>query len=129
MKRLKEMTVLLVDDDEAIRISMEYFFRKKTLSFKTFETAELALEFLSEHGPIDIIIADYRLPRMDGVSFLRIIKEKWPTALTVMVSAYSDPKLLAQAKKLAINRLVPKPFKAATILDALNRMTQPHSAN
>jgi YesN/AraC family two-component response regulator len=117
---LKNMKVLLVDDDETIRISMAYFFKNKTAFFKAVESAELGLEAIQNDGPVDIIIADYRLPGMNGISFLDTARKICPDVLTVMITAYNSPELASKAVTHGINKLVQKPFTASTIINTLH---------
>lgn len=119
MNPLKKLKVLLVDDDETIRISMEYFFRNKTAFFMAVESAELGLEAIQRDGPVDIIIADYRLPGMNGFTFLDSARKQCPDVFTVMITAYNSPELTSKAKSQGINKLVQKPFTATTIINTL----------
>ena len=81
MTTLKDMQILLVDDDESIRSSTTYYFRKKTHAFLTVETAEEALKLI-DSLKWDIIISDYQLPGMNGIAFLDIIGRKYPEIMT-----------------------------------------------
>jgi len=119
MGDLKHMKVLLVDDDESIRTSMEYFFRKKTAVFKAVESAEIGIETLRDGGPVDIFIVDYKLPGMNGLSLLKIIRKQWPDALTVLVTAHGNPEIISKALRIGVDSFVQKPFTTRTIMDAL----------
>jgi DNA-binding NtrC family response regulator len=119
---LKKMKILLIDDDESIRISMEYFFKHKTAMFRAVESAELGMETLMAMGPVDIVIVDYKLPGMDGLSFLEIVKKNWPDILTVMITAHSNAELNLKAQKMGIDHFIQKPFTTRLILEALKRV-------
>jgi DNA-binding NtrC family response regulator len=116
---LKKMKILLVDDDESIRISMEYFFRHKTAEFRVVESAELGMKTLVEGEPVDIVIVDYKLPGMDGLSFLEIVKKQWPNVLTVMITAHGNHELALNAKKMGVDHFIQKPFSTRVILEGL----------
>ncbi|MFH0728809.1 MAG: response regulator [Pseudomonadota bacterium] len=121
MGDLIDMKVLLVDDDPSIRTSMEYYFRKKTAVFKTVESAELGIEILRDIGPVDIFIVDYKLPGMNGLSFLKVAKQKWPNARCVLITAHSSPEIISKAFKVGVNTYIQKPFTTATMKDALRK--------
>ena len=79
---LKKTKILLIDDDQYIRSSLEYYFKKKTLAFVTLESAEEALELI-KHEAFDVIICDYKLPRMNGLDFFFHLYELQPEALRI----------------------------------------------
>ena len=68
------MKILLIDDDEWIRDSLRLFFEGEECHLKAIEKAEEGLKILKNEN-YDIIIVDYRLPDMDGLEFLKQIKE------------------------------------------------------
>jgi DNA-binding NtrC family response regulator len=120
VSELLKMKVLLIDDDESIRTSMEYYFRKKTAVFKTVESAELGIEILRDIGPVDIFIVDYKLPGMNGLSFLKGVKQKWPNARCVLITAHSSPEMISKALSLGVKAFIQKPFTTKALMDALN---------
>ena len=69
---LKEKRLLLIDDDEWIRDSLSLFFELQGCSLVALETAEEGLKELSRRS-YDIIIADYKLPGMNGLEFFKRI--------------------------------------------------------
>ncbi|MFH0725144.1 MAG: response regulator [Pseudomonadota bacterium] len=121
------MNVLLVDDDESIRISMAYFFKNKTAVFKAVERAELGLDIIRDMGQADIVIADYKLPGINGLSFLEIVRKNcleivrknWPNAVTLLITVHSSPELKSKAMRIGVHAFIRKPFSAKAIMDAL----------
>ena len=75
--KLRQMKILLVDDDRWIRHSLTLFFEGEGCHLVTCETAEEALEAL-RHQNYDIILTDYKLPGMDGLEFLKRVQESYP---------------------------------------------------
>ncbi|HMB00608.1 MAG TPA: response regulator [Spirochaetota bacterium] len=61
--------ILIIDDDPTIRQSLGYFFADAGIPFLTADNGEQGLEFI-KHNKIKVIIADIRLPGMDGVQFI-----------------------------------------------------------
>jgi CheY-like chemotaxis protein len=125
MTTLKDMQILLVDDDESIRSSMTYYFRKKTHAFLTVETAEEALKLI-DSLKWDIIISDYQLPGMNGIAFLDIIGRKHPEIMKILVTAYASLDVATEAIKAGIHDFIQKPFKTETIISSLENLIEKH---
>jgi len=81
-----------MDADEWIRDSLSLFFEGEGCHLHALGTAEDGLEeFRKEH--YDIIIADYRLPGMDGLEFLKRTKETHPDAMKILITAYGSTEV------------------------------------
>ena len=117
--QLKAMNILLVDDDEWIRDSMRLFFEGEGCRLKTYETAEEAIERL-KRDKYDIIFIDYKLPGMDGLSFLRRIEKLQPVAVKILITAYGH-EAFDKAKQLKVDDIIIKPFTSDDILKSLNQ--------
>jgi len=118
-KQLKAMNILLVDDDEWIRDSMRLFFEGEGCRLKTYETAEEAIERI-KHDKYDIIFIDYKLPGMDGLSFLSRIEKLQPDAVKILITAYGH-EAFKKAKLMKIHDVIPKPFTSDDIINSLKR--------
>ncbi len=121
--------ILLVDDDDSIRTSMAYFFRKKTRVFKTVPTAEMALDLMGTENRWDAVISDYKLPGMDGICFLKQVKARLPQVKTALITAYASMDVVTDALRAGIHDFIQKPLKAGMISDALERMTARPAVN
>jgi len=121
--RIKNMKILLVDDDEWIRDSLSLFFETEGCNLLTFETAEEGMEAVT-HQVYDIVISDYKLPGMDGLEFLRRVKEKQPNALEILITAYANCEILKEAKILGIKDIIPKPFSSEDVETSLTRIIE-----
>lgn len=71
------MRVLIIDDEESIRVSLKYHFEDCGFDTRSVGSAEEALGMM-EHDLPDAVIVDLRLPGMDGVEFLRTAAARWP---------------------------------------------------
>ena len=119
--KLKKMKILLIDDDEWIRDSMSLFFEGEGCQLMALETAEEGMKELKIHG-YDIIIADYKLPGMDGLTFLDQIQKSYPNALRILISAYGNEETRKRAKRLGVQDFIEKPFSAKTIEESFSRL-------
>ena len=123
--KLREMKMLLIDDDEWIRDSLSLFFEGEGCRIKALETAEEGVEALKKQS-YDIIIVDYRLPGMDGLDFLKRIKDSTPSAMKILITAYGSEHAVTDAKKIGIQDLIEKPFTTKTIEASLSRLIGKH---
>ena len=118
-KKLRKMKVLLIDDDEWIRDSLSVYFESEGCHLKTLETAEEGLEALKRQA-YDIIMIDYKLPGMDGLEFLKRIKEAHPNAMKILISAYGNKEIVSEATTMGIHDFIEKPFTTRTVEDSLS---------
>ena len=109
-KKLKNMKTLMVEDDPWVRDSMRLLFETEECPFIGMETAEEVLDRLSKGEVFDLFIADYRLPGMDGVTFLKKIISLHPRAYKILCTAYPNDAMLQGAGMLNIHAVVHKPF-------------------
>jgi DNA-binding NtrC family response regulator len=120
---IKDMKILLVDDDESIRDSLSMFFLSEGIHIDTLETAEEGLEALKDHH-YDIIITDHRLPGMDGLTFLRHLQTLCPTTFKVLITAYGGYDMIITAAELGVNEYIEKPFTTKLIKNALSKLME-----
>ena len=121
--KLKEMKILLIDDDEWIRDSLSLFFEAEGCNVLTFETAEEGMEAVKQQA-YDIVISDYKLPGMDGLEFLRRVKEKQPNAFEILITAYANCEIVKEAKMMGVKDIIPKPFTSEDVETSLSRIIE-----
>jgi CheY-like chemotaxis protein len=120
---LKTKRILLIDDDEWIRDSMTLFFEGEGCHIKAIETAEEGFEELNGQE-YEIIIVDYRLPGMDGLTFLEEIKELYPSPIKILISAYGNEEIIEKARAIGIQDYIQKPFTSNTIEVSLAKVME-----
>src|ERR1700757_4189788 len=90
MSQTDSITILLVDDEEMVLTSIRSFLAIETdyhvLAYTSPRQALLDLD----HQPVDLVISDYLMPEMDGISFLAKVKEKYPQAPRILLTGYAD---------------------------------------
>lgn len=115
--------ILLVDDDGPIRSSMRIFFEAEGCEFLGVESAEKALEEVGRQH-YDVIIADYRLPGMDGLEFLRTIRENHPQTKKIFTSVYAERELFSQARQMGASGCIEKPLTVEKIEQLLSQWSE-----
>jgi two-component system response regulator FixJ len=101
--------VFVVDDDDAMRDSLDFLLSSAGCAVRTFETAELLLEGLTD-GNCGCVVSDVRMPGIDGLELLRRIKAARPSLPVVIITGHGDVPLAVEAMKLGAADFVEKPF-------------------
>ncbi len=114
--------ILIVDDDPDILDSLRELFQS-TLRDVTIHTAEDPLTGLKilDGEDVDLILSDYRMPRMDGIEFLQKALEKIPQVPRILITAYPDTDLARRAVEMAqVENFIVKPFNPTRLVEAVN---------
>jgi DNA-binding NtrC family response regulator len=120
--KLRDMKILLIDDDEWIRDSLSIFFEAEGCQISALETAEEGLKAL-ERQKFEIIITDYKLPGMDGLTFLKRIQSSHPDAKKILITAYKTEAVVNEARKVGVQHLIPKPITSDILEASLTHLT------
>jgi two-component system NtrC family sensor kinase len=121
----REAAVLVVDDDEHVRRSLRRLLRRTAATVLEAPEAATALDVLSRE-PVHVVVSDYRMPGMDGVEFLRLVKERYPAVQRVLLTGQADTAAIEEAvNRSEIFRFIWKPWDEShlllTIQDAIDR--------
>jgi two-component system chemotaxis response regulator CheY len=81
-------------------------------------SAARALRRLDELRP-DLILLDVDMPDMDGIEALREIRARDASVIVVMVTGTIDRAVMDQAMSLGAHAFVPKPFRIASVIEAV----------
>jgi len=126
--RIREMKILLIDDDEWIRDSLKIFFEAEGCDLLAFETAEEGMAALKDQT-VDLIIVDYKLPGLDGLEFLKRIHNTQPGAMKILITAYRNDNVVSEAKKLKVQGFIEKPFTSDTFMASLSHLIKMRDTN
>jgi len=104
------VTILVVDDEpdmlQLLKRSIEPDLDCQVL---TASSGESALAVLSQ-APIDLVLADIKMPGMDGLALLEVIKRDFPFLTVVMMTAYGHIEMAVEAMKCGAYDFITKPF-------------------
>jgi two-component system, LuxR family, response regulator FixJ len=104
-----ELAVFVVDDDDAMRDSLDFLLSSAGCAVRTFEAAERLLEALPDSN-CGCVVSDVRMPGVDGLELLRRIKAARPSLPVVIITGHGDVPLAVEAMKLGAADFVEKPF-------------------
>ncbi len=113
-------SILIIDDEEAIRLFLEATLEDRGYSVVTAATGEIALASAAASPP-DIALLDLRLPDMTGLQVLQALKQRLPHLPVVMITAYSESDSAVQAMKLDAFDYVNKPIQLDKLLAVVDK--------
>lgn len=112
-------TILLVDDEVNILSSLHRLLRRKGYKVLTAESGLEGLEQMANHD-VGIVIADLRMPKMDGAEFLGKVRAMYPVTVRILLSGYTDLEALANAVNSGeLYKLLTKPWKDDELLETV----------
>ncbi len=113
-------TILIVDDEEMIRISTEMLLKKIGYTCYTAETGQKALDFLEKNSDnIDIIILDMIMPEMGGRETFYHIKRKYPHIKIILSSGFSEDHIARELIRAGADAFIQKPFGLKALSTAI----------
>lgn len=101
--------ILIIDDDDSNRESLEMYFSEEGHRVIAAETGEKGVQKFTELGA-DLVILDIRLPDMDGFKVLKMLKEVDPEVKTIMITAFHDEQTIGKAIEGGAFSYVKKPI-------------------
>ena len=111
----EKFTILCVDDEEEILHSLKRSLMLEGYEVLTASSGAEGLKLLEKHK-VDLVISDQRMPHMPGFEFLRIVRERYPQVMRIMLSGYSDFDGLVQTiNEGEIFRFLSKPWNLAEL--------------
>lgn len=105
----QKISILVVDDEDSVRDSLYNWFIEDGYRVECAENARVALSLL-EANDFDIILADIKMPGMDGLEMLKRIKMIRPEAIVIIMTAFATVDTAVQALKDGAFDYVTKPF-------------------
>jgi len=113
-----EAIIYVIDDDDAVRQSLEFLLKTAGITVRGFESAKAFLEILPEiHS--GCIITDVRMPEVTGIDLLRRVKELELDIPVIVITGHGDVALAVEAMKIGAVDFLEKPFDDDLLLAAV----------
>ena len=122
MNSKKDEKILVCDDDDTLRVTMERLLTKQGYKVTAVSNGKAALEE-SGKASYDIIVLDVRLPDMDGIEVLKTIKEIYgvrPIAV-IVVTGFASEDAPVEALRLGASDYLIKPFDMSDFLHSVKK--------
>ena len=127
MSGAQDIDILVVDDHESMRAILGTFLRAfGFLRIREAEDGTAALRAMAE-APADIVIADLKMPQLDGIDFTRKLRSeatRWALTPVVMVTGHASAQRVAAARDAGVNEFIVKPVTGRVLADRLRRIVE-----
>ena len=126
MERLRNKSVLVVDDDAGLLRALEKVLRSEGCRVSSASWADEAMEQLTDRGnQFDLIITDLRLPLVNGKSILLAVKVAFPKVPVIVITAFGSPEMKAECLNHGAAAFLEKPLDAPKLLGAIENVLAP----
>ena len=113
-----EPVVYAIDDDEAVRQSLEFLLKTAGIAVRSFDSAKAFLEILPQIRS-GCIVTDVRMPEVTGIDLLRRVKELKIDVPVIVITGHGDVALAVDAMKMGAVDFLEKPFDDDLLISAV----------
>jgi len=113
-----EDIVHVIDDDEAVRQSLEFLLRSADIGVRSYESATAFLEVLGEETA-GCLVTDVRMPQISGLELLQRVRKTHPDLPVIVITGHGDVPLAVEAMKAGAMDFLEKPFDDEALLAAV----------
>lgn len=106
---MSKTKVLIVEDEEGIRETLEMMLEDDVDIIHSAENGQQGLELFNKNKPYNCIISDINMPVMNGVEFIKKLREQGDDTLVIFFTAYGTRELMYEAVKYGAFEFVSKP--------------------
>ena len=117
----------VIDDDEAVRDSLEFMLDAAGLAVRTWESGPAFLAGFEESGP-GCIVTDIRMPDMTGLELIERLKADGMATPVIVITGHADVPLAVEAMKAGVVDFIEKPFENQRLLAAIRTALSKASA-
>lgn len=117
---MEKLNVLVLDDEKRMRDEISEYLLKRDFQVTLSSKPSEAFELIKKNHP-DIAIVDIKLPEMDGLEVLRIIKSEYPDIEVIMISGHGDMNSVIDALRSGATDYFQKPFRLIELNQAIQR--------
>ncbi len=111
--------ILVVDDEEDVRLAYVRTLAGEHCNVDVVNNGQDALRLMGAHS-FDVVLLDLRMPGMDGMTVLKIIKERWPESEVIIITGYPCVDSAKQAVTLGAYDYLAKPAGPDDVINAAN---------
>ena len=115
-----ESRIHVIDDDEAVRNSLEFLFDSAGLPVCAYESALAFLEQL-DAPTSGCVVTDVRMPEMSGLDLLRELRRRGSSLPVIVITGHGDVPLAVEAMKAGAQDFLEKPFEEGRVLSVVRR--------
>ncbi|MBC2713066.1 MAG: sigma-54-dependent Fis family transcriptional regulator [Desulfosarcina sp.] len=120
---MKRERILIIDDEKVLCRSLAIEFKDEGFDVQTADSGEAAIDIVTTFQP-QIVLLDLRLPGMDGIQVLEIIRKHNDEVAVIMMTAYGDTRTTVEAIKRGAFNFINKPFELEDVKQLVNQAIQ-----
>ncbi|MGV1099442.1 sigma-54-dependent transcriptional regulator [Thiovibrio sp. JS02] len=113
--------ILVVDDEQNMRIALFEALTRNGHEVAVAENGRMALEMIAKNRP-DLVVADIKMPEMDGITLLGLVKEAHPDLPVVIMTGFATVDTAVEAMKRGAFDYILKPFPVEVIEETVARV-------
>lgn len=106
--------VMFVDDEEGVRVSWDRMLSERGFQVTTAMDGRRAISELKTH-PTDVVVADWKMPVMDGLELLEWVKDEQPETRFILLTGYGNEEVERKARQLGAYEYLNKPISPETL--------------
>jgi DNA-binding response OmpR family regulator len=121
-------TILIIEDDEIVRLTIIEFLELNNFSVLSAEDGLWGLQLAKVTQP-DLIISDFKLPKANGLFILEELRQDWTSAKIpfIFMTGETNPEICFRARELGANDYLIKPIDLYILLDAITNQLKGYS--
>ena len=116
---IEKTKILVIDDDEAVRRSHERVLASEHCNVEMVFNGNEALRVMEQHE-FDVVLLDLRMPGMQGMAVLKMIKGRWPESEVIIITGYPTVESAKEAVTLGAYDYLAKPVDPDAVINAAN---------
>ena len=120
---MEKCKVLIIEDDDIQRELLKEILKESGFEVFTSSTAEKGLQTVAKNSPA-VVVTDVRLPGMDGLTFLKKLKQEYSEVEVIVITAFSNVEDAVSAIKAGAFHYVTKPFDPQVLINLIDKACQ-----
>jgi len=117
--------ILIMEDDLSVASGLEMILSEEGYTVNLAGTGKLAMQAFKQKR-FDLLVADLRLPDIDGMEVIKQIKAQKPETEVIVITGYGTTATAVEAMKLGVHDFLPKPFTEDQIKTAIDEALKEH---
>ncbi len=115
--------ILLIDDDDALRAACQRLLTESGHQVVAAANAEEGIKLVRSNG-FHLAVVDYRMPGMNGLDFLHLIRAAHPEIEVVLITGYATIEMAVEAMRHGAYDYIAKPFEPKQLLEVVDRVIE-----
>ncbi|MGD2068205.1 MAG: response regulator [Gemmatimonadota bacterium] len=116
--------VMFVDDEEGVRAAWNRYLAERGFDVTLVEDGAKAVRQLERESPVDVVVADLRMPGLDGLQLLEWVHEERPETPFILLTGYGNDEVERRARELGVYEYLNKPISPEELSAVITAASQ-----